>query len=57
MAAKNGTANTIIYLLMVIVVCLILGGLFFSFISKPLSAVYMDSSYYPIVTCFHDHRI
>ena len=57
MAAKNGTALTMIYVLAFIIGCIIIASIAISLYSQPMIKVYLDSPYHPVATCFHDHRI
>jgi hypothetical protein len=57
MEAKNGVALTMIYVLAFIIGCIIIGSLALAVFTKPMTTVYMDSPYHPVVTCFHEHRI
>ena len=57
MAAKNGTALTMIYVLAFVIGCIIIASIAISLYSQPMIKVYLDSPYHPVATCFYDHRI
>ena len=57
MAAKNGTMLTIIYAIVFSIWCVILGAISLVVLTGSMTPISLDSSYHPVATCFHEHRI